>query len=451
MVRRAFALVVVLSAALPAAAEGPAPAHERLLRDLSSETAAVREDARRRLERADGLTEDEVRAALRDSDARGQVQLLRLATARRMSGLLAEIAPLATSEDPRVADGAIRALVSLGDEAVAAGRKALADPAAAASRTHLEALAAQRSVERVVLAKWRRKGGQYEGRYSDLAKLGWPVQPILLAMLLDVPLEDRHVVLPETSEPAELLHMKREALQEVAASVRRGYKTFEPLPPQIEPDDLFDLAYQAMKDVADIDLVGDILESVSARLQEVDDMFGFRLRRWEQGFYKDIDEVLFARGRPERLRETEVKLRSRAAPFRHWIENGESMRVEELEAASYQISQHASVLHQMREYEKAANSFSLVIQIGRMLGGKDPAIDGYNRACSLAKLGRKDAAIAQLERALDRTISSGTEDLTSEWVLEDGDLASLHGDPRFKAIVRKHFGEDAVKAADAPK
>jgi len=98
------------------------------------------------------------------------------------------------------------------------------------------------------------------------------------------------------------------------------------------------------------------------------------------------------------------------------------------------------VLHQLGRYDAAAAQYKEVIDIIRRLTEREPSIGGYNRACALARAGRRAEAIAQLARAMDPEFSSGTEDLTREWVTEDGDLQVLHGDPKFDAIVKRRFG-----------
>lgn len=441
-------LVVALAAA--AFADGAAAPHEALFRALGDEAAAVRDEAGRSLEKAEGLTEDEVRAALRTADARARPRLYRIAAVRGMKGLVPEMAAALSEQDPVVTDAAVRALVSLGDDAVAAGLAALGDSKdrdVAAVRGHLQALAAQRSVERAVVSRWRRKGGSYEGRYSEIAKLGWPVQPVLLAMLLDVPLTDRHIVLPESADPGAVEAAKLVALIDIANSNRRGYRTFDPLPVHIEQEEIFFLAAQALKDVADIELVGDILESISSELEAIDDNAGWRLRPWEKSFYEEIDVVLFQHGRGRRLERTAKRKKDEVDFAKRWVDRGESeRRAEGLRQLSVSLSEYAGVLHQLRRYDEAAKCYAEAVQIGRELTGKDPAIAGYNRACALAKGGRKDEAIAQLSRALDRGKSSGSEDLTQEWVTEDGDLRSLHDDPRFTALIKRRFGEDADPA-----
>jgi predicted Zn-dependent protease len=54
----------------------------------------------------------------------------------------------------------------------------------------------------------------------------------------------------------------------------------------------------------------------------------------------------------------------------------------------------------------------------------------YNLACARARLGAKKPALDALERA----VSAGYSDL--EHMAKDGDLASLHGEARFQALVR---------------
>jgi tetratricopeptide (TPR) repeat protein len=441
---------LVLASTVGARADGGASPNEMLFRDLGAETQAVRETARSRLEKAERLSEEELRAALKSADRRTTPLLFRVAAVRGMKSFAAEMTQALTSEDPPVAESAARGLVSLGDESVAAGLAALAkldDPDAVAVRVHLQALAAQRTVEREVIARWRRKGGSYEGRYADLAKLGWPVQPVLLAMLLDIPLTDRDIVLPPKLSPAEEYLAKVMTLRRLAlASDRRGYRTFEPLPVHIESEELFDLAAQAMKDVADLDLMGDILETVSEELEQIDALVGWRLRRVEEYYCRRIDVALAARGRPQRLEKLAKRLQSRVVYLRVNVR-----RVERADVAAEQdmltflnsaLTSYGDVLHQLKRYDESATCFAEALQIDRKLGGEDgklSAITGYNRACSLACGGRLDEAFAQLDKALDRDQSAGGEDLTREWVTEDGDLRTLREDPRWAELVKRRF------------
>jgi tetratricopeptide (TPR) repeat protein len=447
--------ILLLALAASALADGSASPREALLRSLDDETAAVREDACRTLERTADLTEAEVRAALATAGRRTKPYLLRVAASRGLTGLVPEAVAALSSEDPVVTDAAVRALVRFGDDAVASGLELLEkskDEGALPVASHQRALTAQRTVERQVVAGWRRKGGQYLGRYKGLANLGWPVQPVLLAMLLDVPLSDRHLDVPALADPAALKEARRAALMDLATSTRRGYRTFEPLPPHIEEDELFDLAAQALKDVGDVDLMGDILEAVASALAMKHESAPFRLRQWEKAYYVEIDTILFNRDRPERLLNDVAEAESQARQSRAWLERGgAARRADQMHILSSDLSDWAGLLHQIREYDEAASVWTEVIRIGRELSDKDPAIAGYNRACALARGGRLDEAMKQLARALDRGISSGTEDLTREWVAEDGDLIPLHDDPRWAALMKRHFGEDAAKPPDGVK
>jgi hypothetical protein len=366
-----------------------------------------------------------------------------------MTEFVPQIAASLVPGDPRESDAAARALVSLGDDAVAAGRAALAaskEPEAATVLLHLEALAVRRTVEREVFARWRRKGGTYQGRFNDLAKLGWPVQPVLLGMLLDVPLTDRQIVLPATTDAATERSTKLAALTDIYVSNRRGYRTFDPLPPQVEQEEVFDLASQALRDLGDLKLMGNILETVAGGLENAERMNPRQLRQWNKSFYTSIDVILFERGRPRRLRETAASQQRDLAVARSFSRGSDDP--DRLGYLATKLEDYASTLHQMHQYDAAADLFAEAITIMKELGGKEPAIYGYNRACALARSAalsgdarKKTEAIEQLSRSLDRDQSTGFEDLTREWVVEDGDLESLHDDPRFAEVIKKRFGE----------
>ena len=60
----------------------------------------------------------------------------------------------------------------------------------------------------------------------------------------------------------------------------------------------------------------------------------------------------------------------------------------------------------------------------------------YNVACTWALLGEKDLALDCLKRDLEENpMSQGARDKQKEWARSDPDLASLRGDPRFRALV----------------
>ena len=55
----------------------------------------------------------------------------------------------------------------------------------------------------------------------------------------------------------------------------------------------------------------------------------------------------------------------------------------------------------------------------------------YNVACMYANMGEVEKAIDLLERAVSKGFTS------REWIENDGDLLTLHGHPRFQALLGK--------------
>jgi len=64
----------------------------------------------------------------------------------------------------------------------------------------------------------------------------------------------------------------------------------------------------------------------------------------------------------------------------------------------------------------------------------DDGLSQYNCACTYAVLGEREKALACLRKALE----GGYKNIR-EWVKSDLDLASLHEDPDFKALLAE-FG-----------
>ena len=83
----------------------------------------------------------------------------------------------------------------------------------------------------------------------------------------------------------------------------------------------------------------------------------------------------------------------------------------------------------------------------RVLGPDDPATaqSTYNLACVEALSSNRDEALSLLREAIDHGLSS-EDDLDLE---NDPDLKSLHGDPRFDAVVA-HAKQKAV-TSEKPK
>jgi predicted Zn-dependent protease len=59
----------------------------------------------------------------------------------------------------------------------------------------------------------------------------------------------------------------------------------------------------------------------------------------------------------------------------------------------------------------------------------DDALNLYNCACSLAKMGQPERAIDCLERSVKKGMAQ------MDWITHDTDLDSLRADPRFKALL----------------
>ncbi len=434
----------LLAVALAAAVAVPASAGVRdgALRDLDDPAAAVRERAFRRLRTDEALDLAVLVEALAEASPRSRPMLLELAGLRGAAGALPAVVAAAQGEDPPSADAALRAAVLLGDDAVAAVTKALdaSDPRLAARAQRLRALAVRDAVERTVVSKWRRKGGTYDGRFRDLEAFGWPVQPILVAMLLDIPVEDRFLALaPDGSEPTP--QRKLLGLRELRLSERRGYRPFRPTPPEVDGEELGGLAAQALADVADIDLLGPLLDDVAQDLEDAHERYqllrGFQLRQWEDAMAETIGEILAAHGMKDRLAQRARALEMEVRQDRLWAERlPASRRARALQALASDLARLGGVRHRMREFDRAAEAYAESISVQMREFGAVPTISAYNRACALARGGRIDEALAQLDVAL----SGDLTDLSRDWVEEDGDMHPLVDDPRFAAILDRAFG-----------
>ena len=429
---------------LVTAAVAGADDESSLLDRLGDRSQRVREQALRRLRLDDELRAATIIAALDRAPPEAVPILLELGAARQFVELAPRAAAIAARPDPVAAEAALRCLVSLGPDAIARGLEQLpeADPVLSARRLRLRALGVQDAVERELLSRWRRKGGTYEGRFSDLDRFGWAIQPVLLAMLLDVPLEDRFLALPEQGEPS--LTRRYLCLREVLRSHRRGYRTFRPLPLEIDAEDLFDLAAQALMDVADMEILADVLDGLAGTLLDAHRRYrrtiGFQLRPWEQMFADTVGEILAAHDLKDRLRSRAEELEEEArSQLRYARILPKSERAEVMQWYATDLGRLAGVLHRMRDFDRAADVYAESIRVATELGGSPPAISTYNRACALARAGRTEEALEQL----DVSLGSDLTDLTREWVEEDGDLRALRDDPRFQKVLDRHFGPDA--------
>ena len=89
-----------------------------------------------------------------------------------------------------------------------------------------------------------------------------------------------------------------------------------------------------------------------------------------------------------------------------------------------QLVRKASDAYQAKDYAASADAFAAAIA-----AGGDDATLYYNAACASALAGRKEAAFAQLRQAI------GAGYTKADAIRADTDLASLHGDPRFDALL----------------
>jgi eukaryotic-like serine/threonine-protein kinase len=104
----------------------------------------------------------------------------------------------------------------------------------------------------------------------------------------------------------------------------------------------------------------------------------------------------------------------------------------------------AATLTSMRDYAEAEKVLKQVLEIQRHIFGPESrytAVSTYNLACVAARRGRRDEALSLLREAVDHGLGQDTESAMAI----DPDLKSLHGDPRFAALVA-HAKEGAAAA-----
>jgi len=86
----------------------------------------------------------------------------------------------------------------------------------------------------------------------------------------------------------------------------------------------------------------------------------------------------------------------------------------------------AMAAYDARDYSKSAQLYEEAIKAGAAV-----PVAAYNGACCYGLLGKPDQAFTLLAKAID----SGWRDV--EHLKKDADLESLHGDPRWKPMVRR--------------
>lgn len=96
----------------------------------------------------------------------------------------------------------------------------------------------------------------------------------------------------------------------------------------------------------------------------------------------------------------------------------------------------AVTLDELKEYAEAEGLYRKVVETQkRVLGPNHPitASSKYNLACNAALQGKRDEAIAMLRDAVEHGLIAAL----IRGIADDSDFKSLHGDPRFEALVDK--------------
>lgn len=108
----------------------------------------------------------------------------------------------------------------------------------------------------------------------------------------------------------------------------------------------------------------------------------------------------------------------------------------------------ADTLAGLKRYAESEKLYRETVDARRRVLGPnhpDTARSTYALACVLARQGRRDQALSLLRNAIDHGLDAGN-DLDME---KDDDLKSLHGDPRFTALVA--YAKEHAAAAQKPK
>jgi len=102
-----------------------------------------------------------------------------------------------------------------------------------------------------------------------------------------------------------------------------------------------------------------------------------------------------------------------------------------LEKVSKRLPDDLEVLYALAELYTKTGHFKEGLAIDEKLSRKNPSDPTvwYNLGCSLALTNQKDAAF----EALAKAVELGYCDY--DWMKQDSDLNSLHGDPRFESLL----------------
>jgi eukaryotic-like serine/threonine-protein kinase len=109
----------------------------------------------------------------------------------------------------------------------------------------------------------------------------------------------------------------------------------------------------------------------------------------------------------------------------------------------------SETLTKVHEYTEAERLLRQAIDIQRRVlepDSPDLALSTYNLGCLAANRGRRDEALSLIRQAVDH----GAPPYIDTFINKDNDLKSLHGDPRFDALV-VHAEEKAAAASQKPR
>ncbi len=114
-------------------------------------------------------------------------------------------------------------------------------------------------------------------------------------------------------------------------------------------------------------------------------------------------------------------------------------------------SELADIYYNIRTYEKAANAHREVIQLVEQVNPNFQGlpINYYNCACSYALLGKKEAALEHIGKAL-KIGKRLRRQLGIELLKTDMDIRSLRSEPKFAELMKEYFGIEPAKAAPKP-
>lgn len=118
-------------------------------------------------------------------------------------------------------------------------------------------------------------------------------------------------------------------------------------------------------------------------------------------------------------------------PRRH-----EKVEISFLEAIHRRCGQNRRVWQALGDLYTRTGRFEdgLAMDLRMAAACPDDPMAHYNLACSYALTDRTEEAL----EALDRAVRAGYRDV--DWMSRDRDLKGLHGDPRFRALLRRLKG-----------